>query len=58
MCDTCGYNITSGNQSFARQTVKGTTAVTVLKKLLAKNDDQAILSIDSISINIDCLRSI
>lgn len=44
MCDTCGCNITSGNQSFARQTVKGTTAVTVLKKLLAKNDDQAILN--------------
>lgn len=41
MCDTCGCNITPGNQSFARKAVKGTTAVTVLKNLLTKNDDQA-----------------
>jgi hydrogenase nickel incorporation protein HypB len=41
MCDTCGCNITSGNQSIAQQVIKGTTAVTVLKNLLAKNDDQA-----------------
>ena len=41
MCDTCGCNITTGNQSVARQAVKDTTAVTVLKNLLAKNDDQA-----------------
>ena len=41
MCDTCGCNITPSNQSLARQAVKGTTVVTVLKDLLARNDDQA-----------------
>ena len=42
MCDTCGCNITPGNQSFARKAVKGTTTgINVLKKLLAINDDQA-----------------
>jgi hydrogenase nickel incorporation protein HypB len=41
MCDTCGCNITPGNQSFAHRSVNGTTAVEVLENLLAKNDDQA-----------------
>ena len=41
MCDTCGCNITPGNQSFARKAVNGTTAVTVLNNLLAKNNEQA-----------------
>ena len=41
MCDTCGCNITPGNRRFAYQSVNGTTAVAVLKNLLAKNDDQA-----------------
>src|SRR5450756_1565972 len=42
MCDTCGCNITPGNREFAYKPVNGTTAVAVLKNLLAKNDDQAI----------------
>ena len=42
MCDTCGCNITSSNQLFARQAVSGTTAVTVMKNLLTQNDNQAI----------------
>lgn len=42
MCDTCGCNITPGNREFAYKPVNGTTAVSVLKNLLAKNDDQAI----------------
>jgi hydrogenase nickel incorporation protein HypB len=41
MCDTCGCNITTGNQSFARKAVNGTTAVAVLNNLLAKNNEQA-----------------
>jgi hydrogenase nickel incorporation protein HypB len=42
MCDTCGCNITPGNTKFAYTPVeKGATAVSVLKGLLAKNDDQA-----------------
>ena len=42
MCDTCGCNITPGNREFAYKPVNGTTAVAVLKNLLARNDDQAI----------------
>jgi hydrogenase nickel incorporation protein HypB len=42
MCDTCGCNITPGNREFAYKPVNGTTAVAVLKSLLARNDDQAI----------------
>ncbi len=42
MCDSCGCNVTPGNQHLAYKPVKaGTSAVTVLKKLLAHNDDQA-----------------
>jgi len=42
MCDTCGCNLTPGNRHLAYQPVKpGTTAVSVLKGLLSKNDDQA-----------------
>ncbi|MGA7178393.1 MAG: hydrogenase nickel incorporation protein HypB [Thiobacillaceae bacterium] len=42
MCDTCGCNITPGNQRFAYKPVeKGATAVTVLQGLLKQNDDQA-----------------
>ena len=41
MCDTCGCNITPGNKKHAYTPVAGTTAVSVLKSLLAKNDDQA-----------------
>ncbi|MDO9466736.1 MAG: GTP-binding protein, partial [Thiobacillus sp.] len=42
MCDTCGCNLTPGNQHLAfRPVPKGATAVSVLKGLLAKNDDQA-----------------
>ena len=42
MCDTCGCNLTPGNRHLAYKPVaKGATAVSVLKGLLAKNDDQA-----------------
>ena len=42
MCDTCGCNITPGNQRFAYRPVeKGATAVSVLQGLLKRNDDQA-----------------
>ncbi|MEW6314668.1 MAG: hydrogenase nickel incorporation protein HypB [Pseudomonadota bacterium] len=45
MCDTCGCNITPGNREFAFRPVAGSTsaisAVSVLKNLLQKNDDQA-----------------
>jgi hydrogenase nickel incorporation protein HypB len=42
MCDTCGCNITPGNQKFAYKPVqKGATAVSVLQGLLKHNDDQA-----------------
>ena len=45
MCNTCGCNITPGNKQFAYKPVDGaiggTTAVSVLKSLLTKNDDQA-----------------
>ncbi len=41
MCDTCGCNITPGNRTLAYTPVKGTTAVSVLKNLLDKNDIQA-----------------
>ena len=41
MCGTCGCNITPGNSKHAYTPVRGTTAVAVLKNLLAKNDDQA-----------------
>lgn len=43
MCNTCGCNITPGNKHFAFKPVEGgNTAVSVLKNLLAKNDDQAM----------------
>jgi hydrogenase nickel incorporation protein HypB len=43
MCDTCGCNITPGNRHLAYNPVaKGSTAVSVLKGLLQKNDDQAV----------------
>lgn len=41
MCDTCGCNITPGNREFAYKPIYGKTAVSVLKNLLARNDDQA-----------------
>ncbi|GAB4264073.1 MAG: hypothetical protein Kow0065_14840 [Methylomicrobium sp.] len=43
MCNTCGCNITPGNRPLvlAERPVKGTTTVTVLQNLLAKNDHQA-----------------
>ena len=43
MCNTCGCNITPGNRPFvlAEKPSNGTTTVTVLKNLLAKNDSQA-----------------
>lgn len=41
MCDTCGCNITPGNREFAYKRVNGKTAVSVLKNLLDRNDDQA-----------------
>ena len=42
MCDTCGCNLTPGNRHLAFKPVApGSTAVSVLKNLLAKNDDQA-----------------
>jgi hydrogenase nickel incorporation protein HypB len=42
MCNTCGCNLTPGNRDLAYKPVaKGATAVSVLKGLLAKNDDQA-----------------
>lgn len=42
MCNTCGCNITGGNQHLADEPVAaGSTAVSVLKNLLDKNDHQA-----------------
>ncbi|MGD7033930.1 hydrogenase nickel incorporation protein HypB [Methylotuvimicrobium buryatense] len=43
MCNTCGCNITPGNRPFVltEKPANGTTTVTVLKNLLAKNDSQA-----------------
>jgi hydrogenase nickel incorporation protein HypB len=42
MCNTCGCNITPGNRELAYKPVSGaTTAMSVLKNLLQKNDDQA-----------------
>lgn len=41
MCNTCGCNITPGNRAHAYTPVQGTTAVSVLKNLLTKNDHQA-----------------
>ena len=42
MCDTCGCNLTPGNQKFAYKPVEpGATTVSVLQNLLKKNDDQA-----------------
>ncbi|MHB8622672.1 MAG: hydrogenase nickel incorporation protein HypB [Sulfuricaulis sp.] len=42
MCDTCGCNITPGNQHLARQkNQQGQDAVTVLKNLLNANDREA-----------------
>lgn len=41
MCDTCGCNITPGNLESARKPASGATAVSVLKSLLAGNNEQA-----------------
>lgn len=41
MCDTCGCNVTPGNRKHAYTPVEDTTAVSMLRNLLAKNDDQA-----------------
>jgi hydrogenase nickel incorporation protein HypB len=42
MCDTCGCNLTPGNRHLAYKPVEqGASAVSVLRGLLAKNDDQA-----------------
>ncbi len=47
MCDTCGCNITPGNEHLVRsdgkyaKTEDGKAAVTVLKSLLHENDHQA-----------------
>ena len=42
MCDTCGCNVTLGNQLLAQKKEEGAiTGITVFKKLLAKNDAQA-----------------
>jgi hydrogenase nickel incorporation protein HypB len=42
MCDTCGCNVTPGNEHLARQpNAKGESAVTVLTDLLAANDQVA-----------------
>jgi hydrogenase nickel incorporation protein HypB len=47
MCDTCGCNVTPGNEHLVRadgklaQTGDGREAVTVLKSLLSENDHQA-----------------
>jgi hydrogenase nickel incorporation protein HypB len=42
MCDTCGCNVTPGNEHLARQpNARGETAVTVLSDLLAENDRSA-----------------
>jgi hydrogenase nickel incorporation protein HypB len=43
MCDTCGCNITPGNQHLAHQkNASGDDAVTVLQNLLSANDRQAL----------------
>jgi hydrogenase nickel incorporation protein HypB len=42
MCDTCGCNITPGNREYAFKPVGGTSPVSVLKNLLAQNDNQAV----------------
>ena len=42
MCETCGCNITPGNEHLARQkNLQGQDAVTVLKSLLSANDREA-----------------
>ena len=42
MCDTCGCNVTHGNEHLARQkNAQGSDAVTVLKNLLSANDQVA-----------------
>lgn len=42
MCDTCGCNITPGNEHLAhKKDEQGVDAVTVLKSLLSENDRQA-----------------
>jgi len=48
MCDTCGCNITPGNEHLIRtggrlaRTGEGREAITVLKSLLSENDHQAV----------------
>jgi len=41
MCDSCGCTVSPGNRKHAYTPVAGTTAVTVLKNLLAENDHAA-----------------
>ncbi|MDH3513983.1 MAG: hydrogenase accessory protein HypB, partial [Gammaproteobacteria bacterium] len=42
MCETCGCNITPGNEHIARQKgVQGIDAITVLNNLLSANDQVA-----------------
>ncbi len=43
MCDSCGCNVTPGNKHLAYKPIQnGGSAVSILKKLLAHNDDQAV----------------
>ena len=43
MCETCGCNITPGNEHLARQkNPQGQDAVSVLKSLLSANDREAV----------------
>jgi hydrogenase nickel incorporation protein HypB len=43
MCDTCGCNVTQGNQHLAQRPLQaGETAISVLQDLLSANDRQAI----------------
>ena len=58
MCDTCGCNITPGNEHLARQkNPQGQDAVTVLKSLLGANDREAATTANT-SIATACWRSI
>ncbi len=41
MCNNCGCNVTPAHRQHAYTSVPGTTAVSVLKNLLARNDEQA-----------------
>jgi len=62
MCDTCGCNITPGNEHLVRadgkhaKTADGRAAVTVLQALLSENDHEAAHNRVAISIVIRCWR--